>query len=42
MITESAEKFRIRIAKQRISEMWEQIDTILSEITNEYTGSEDK
>lgn len=41
MITETAEKVRIQIARQRISDMWEQIDTILSEITNEYTESED-
>lgn len=42
MITESANKFRIQIARQRIYEMLEEIDAILSEITNEYTESEGK
>jgi hypothetical protein len=40
MITETANKVRIQIARQRISDMWEEIDTVLSKITNEYTESE--
>lgn len=41
MITETANKVRIQIARQRISDMREQIDTILSKIIKEYTESED-
>ena len=42
MITEAANKVRIQIARQRMSNMGEQIDTILSEIIKKYTESEGK